>query len=777
MQSRFSRILKLWVVGYAGMLTGVIGAAGAERVYELAGVEVLSGWEPGFGVAGAGYRIDGQVLEAQQTDDINRLLARVPGVYLREEDGFGLLPHISLRGVDVSRSAKVTLLEDGLPAAPAPYSAPAAYYAPSAGRMSGLEVVKGTSQVRYGPHTTGGVVNYLSTPLPGRRAGQLHVKGGSAGEWNVHGWAGDRLVGAGGVLDVLGEGYYRRNDGFQHVDAAGVYAGTDRTGFERAEGLAKFGWSSASGRHRLEGRSGTTSLRAYLSYLGLSDGDFRENPYRRYAGSRGDVLDTRQRRASLGYGLRLGDRWDLAVWNYWGTFHRNWYKLDSITDLDTDGDGIVQGRQGGAPVALNLSAALAGAADGRGLEALKGHRAAEFRLRANNRSYHLAGTEWTLRGHLESGGWEHNPVLGIRHHADRERRLQWHDRHAQQADGSWLAPVRSPLGSDGNQRQRTAATAVFAEHEMVRGAWMLRPGVRYEHLALAYEDFTTDGTGRPAGSGRGAMGVWAAGLAGARALGGGRAAFANVYRGFSVPGPRAAIRQGVREETSLGMEAGMRLRNGDSSLTADLVLFHTRFSNLIVIDNIGAGSGGGPGGQPLTENVGRVNSSGLELLLGGDLAHGAAGDWRAPATLAFTWTVAQLQGDSLSTNAESIFAGGRGGSRVPYVPEFAVTAGLGWEAGRWSTGVTASWRSATRSTAAAGPDSVNPVSGQPDARYGRIDPVFLLDWNGHYRLGDGVRLFATVTNLLDRAHLVSRHAHGPRPGAPRMVTVGVALTY
>ena len=49
--------------------------------------------------------------------------------------------------------------------APAPYSEPAAYYTPRIGRMSGIEVLKGSSQVRFGPHTTGGVVNYLSTPF------------------------------------------------------------------------------------------------------------------------------------------------------------------------------------------------------------------------------------------------------------------------------------------------------------------------------------------------------------------------------------------------------------------------------------------------------------------------------------------------------------------------------------------------------------------------------------------------------------------------------------
>ncbi len=32
--------------------------------------------------------------------------------------------------------------------------------------MAGVEVLKGSSQIGYGPNTTGGVINFLSTPIP-----------------------------------------------------------------------------------------------------------------------------------------------------------------------------------------------------------------------------------------------------------------------------------------------------------------------------------------------------------------------------------------------------------------------------------------------------------------------------------------------------------------------------------------------------------------------------------------------------------------------------------
>jgi outer membrane receptor for Fe3+-dicitrate len=117
-------------------------------------------------VAGSAHRVDEETLERFEYDNVERVLAEVPGVSTRGEDGYGLRPNIGMRGASSDRSAKVTLMEDGVLFAPAPYAAPAAYYFPMSTRLVGVEVFKGPAATRFGPQTVGGAINLLTRRVP-----------------------------------------------------------------------------------------------------------------------------------------------------------------------------------------------------------------------------------------------------------------------------------------------------------------------------------------------------------------------------------------------------------------------------------------------------------------------------------------------------------------------------------------------------------------------------------------------------------------------------------
>ncbi len=100
---------------------------------------------------GSAYYISPQEIQRMGYTDINRLLKSVPGVNVYEEDGFGLRPNISLRGTKAERSERISLMEDGMLIAPAPYAAPAAYYFPNMARMQAWRCSKAAAKCNMAP--------------------------------------------------------------------------------------------------------------------------------------------------------------------------------------------------------------------------------------------------------------------------------------------------------------------------------------------------------------------------------------------------------------------------------------------------------------------------------------------------------------------------------------------------------------------------------------------------------------------------------------------------
>lgn len=732
-------------------------------------------------IAGSAAVIDQQQIQRQTYTNPNRVFQQVPGVYVREEDGFGNFPNISLRGADGGRSSKTTILEDGIMMAPAPYSEPAAYYSPRIGRMSGVEVLKGSSQVRYGPHTTGGVINYLATPfvaLPDApleeettssaknpkapatpaaassplMAEEFFLKStyGSFNTWMNHAWWGRSQQTEAGDVGLVIEFFHNQSDGFRSIDRVG-----GDTGFTTLEPMVRFFWEPDTDlEQRFEFRFGYTSFEADETYVGLTEEDRAHDPFRRYVSTQFDNIQSDQFRYSLSHVVQPSDSLRIETTGYHTRFDRDWYKLQDIRDTS--------GR--------NINPATALAAPGEGLDILRGEAAGSWRIRSNDREYQTTGLQSRVDWGFETGTVEHALSVGARLHYDEATRLQRDDRVTLDTTGDIDRIDRGATGSGGNRREEVLAWSMFIEDSLQLGRLTVKPGLRWEHLELEYGDRDTTGANpnRVLASESAAMDVLAPGIGLVYEMNETWSLFGGYYRGISTPAPREYINGGADVEKSDGYEFGVR--HYGESLQAELVGFLTDFDSLIVRDSLG-GAGGLEDG-----NAGSAEVYGLELAARWDPLAPAKSNWRLPLRGAATLSHSEITSDTPSSDAESIFSNGQSGNQLPYVPEFTASAGLGLEYQRFGFYLDATYTSEMFGTAS-NTSSLRDANGKPDARYGTTDEALTLDMSLNYQATPNIRMIAGISNLTGEEYVVSRLPYGARINPPRSYFAGVEIRF
>ncbi len=739
-----------------GGLVLTLATAGAQDALDdigsLEGLTVVGSSDAVWDLAGSAAYIEAEQFRERGYTDITQVLSSVPGVYLRQEDGYGNFPNISMRGADGTRTSKVTVMEDGILTAPAPYAAPAAYYFPKSGRMSAIEVLKGSSQVRYGPQTTGGALNFLSTPVPGEGGPNFYSRttAGSDSTFSNHTWYGDTFETDFGRWGYVLEFHGQQSDGYR--DYLGPI-GKD-SGFRFWEPMLKAFWEiDGDVRQRFEVKFGMTDFHSDEGYLGLSEVDARFNSDARYASSVFDEMDTRQYRSYFRYLLEPSDDLSIQSTLYWNNFERNWYKLDHVSGTlnpAIDGRGRISGGSGRTSIdSALLNPAL--------LAVLQGTGTGSIGVKANARYYDAYGWQNQVTWRFDTGPASHELVGGFRAHYDRIFREQWVDVYNANGGSSFTPVSRGVPGQESNRLEEATAFAFYVEDTIEIGRLTLTPGLRYE--AVEYDVTNFAGAGVPQSDD---FGVWGGGIGFNYEWNDCHASYGGIYRGFSLPGPNSYINGGVREEESLGYELGWRYRNG--GLLVDTAAFFTDFDNLIGVD-AGLGTGG------VNQNAGAAEVWGVESMITYDPVFERGFGFNLPMYVSATWTSAELKQALNTGGSDDIYAGGQPGADIPYLPEWKLAAGIGYIASCWGVNLDAYFSSHTYGTAMNSPVPVT------SARQGKVDALLTVDLTGYYELNQNWKLVGGLHNLFDERAVTTRLPSGPRTNLPRTWFAGVEASF
>lgn len=682
-------------------------------------------------VPGAASYIEMKNIELQQYGDVSRILRRVPGIYIQEEDGYGLRPNIGLRGTGTSRSAKVTLMEDGVLIAPAPYAAPAAYYTPSAGRMSSFEVRKGSSQIKFGPNTNGGAINYRSTPIPNELSAKADLTLGETSMRKVHATVGNTHKNVGYLLET----YQQANDGFKKLDGGG------NTGFDTKDFMGKLMFRTnpdADIFQKVEFKVGYYDEISNETYLGLTQEDFDQSPYRRYAGSQIDEMDADHKQLQVRHFVMLSDNVDITTTAYYNQFNRNWYKLDNVNGV---GISTLLANPDQYNTEYNIVTGTTSNDDA-------------LSLKNNNREYFSQGIQTAINYHFDVGQFVSQLEIGARYHQDEMDRYQWVNDYKMQ-DGVMIQTSAGEPGTESNRIESANALALYMQDEISFGDWIVTPGLRYEYIEMKRENFGSNDPERSGSSllvNETTLNVLVPGVGINYAMTKLVNLFGGIHKGFTPPGPSADDQTDAEE--SINYELGGRYAT--DRLKVEVVGFFNDYSNLLGND-LAAGGGGGTTEQ---FNAGAINVMGLEYSMNYELLPKNE-DLNMPVALSYTFTKTEFQNAFDSDTWGEV----QKGDELPYLPDHQLNANVGIEKGKFAFNVDAYTTSAMRTVAGSG--SIEDALS--------TDSYLRLDGSISYKVKKMATVFFNIRNITDATYIVSQRPAGLRPGLPQTLMGGIKL--
>jgi Fe(3+) dicitrate transport protein len=390
-------------------------------------------------IAGSGTLLTAKEIARAQPADAAELLRRVPGVTVRQDEGGGMRLDIGVRGLDPGRSRRVLILEDGIPVAVNPYAESDVYYIPPVERMRGIEVVKGSGSILFGPQTIGGVVNFITPAPPTERRVALQLAGGQRSYFKALASYGDAFERARYLVQV----FHKRGDGIREeaFHATNVLGKIALDTSERGELTLKVGFHD-------EG--------AISGDAGLTRAMYAEDP-RRATLTPHDSINLRRYDVSLIHEHQLGASTKVRTLLYGYITDRIWNRQNYIR---SPSPGEFYERVVGDPTVPN------GAIFFRDTD------------RILDRYYEVVGVEPRIEQRFRTSFVNHTLDFGAR--------FLYESAHLVEREGETPTSRAGNLVAD--ESHRTFAFAGYVQDRIAfRDDLMVTPGVRVEHARFRRE--------------------------------------------------------------------------------------------------------------------------------------------------------------------------------------------------------------------------------------------------------------------------------------------------
>ncbi|NOS95090.1 MAG: TonB-dependent receptor [Methylotenera sp.] len=592
-------------------------------------------------VPGSFAVIDEKELEVKRPFSIKEALNTVPGVHIvANEDPQSLGLNIGVRGMDPRRTARTLLMEDGVPLFLAPYGDPAAHYAPPLSRVQRIEVVKGSGQVLYGPQTVGGMINFVTKPVPKDGfAGSIDATAGNNDFYGLHANIGYGNERGGIMVDAL----KNQGDGIR-----------DNHDFDVEEYTLK-GQLNLTDRQTLIAKVGYYEEDSHVSETGIGEVDYARDKFQAPSG-KNDSFYHERKSAQLQHIFQLDEKTKLSTQAYYVDAFRSSFRQ---TDAPGGWDGDIPSSVGTGVTELEKCATVAPApfteAD-----------AANCGGRHRPRSYTYWGIEPRLDFSHNLFGIENDTVIGFRYHEEDISRGQYRGDTAAFQSLSF-AKANSTKRED--VQIDVEAKSYYAQNTFHVGDWSITPGLRFEDMKIKTDvrraggdpvnkKVTNNQTELLPGFGVAWNGI------------DNTTVFAGVHKGFAPPRPDRDLDPvklnslGIDKtspEKSTNWELGIR-SSYFKGISVESTLFHTKFDDVVV--NAGSGT---------FKNAGESAMSGLEFAGRVDFGtiYNTSHNIYALASYTNLFT-AKFKKDALDEGVVS-------GARLPYAPRQLASLSIGYQ--------------------------------------------------------------------------------------------------